>query len=226
MKFSWRTEWPLWVLIAAMFFVAAITWPGAPDRIPVHWGMSGEVDRYGGKFEGLLLMPLIALAIYLLLLFIPRLDPGWANYAHFAGAYTLFRFGVIMVLALIYAVIHLWIRGYPVPVGTMVPVFIGLLFLLIGSIMGKIRPNWFVGIRTPWTLSSKLSWTKTHRLAGYVFMGIGVGLIASGLLRVPAAFVVTMAVGGAGIVWTIVYSYLTWRHDPARIPPAGTLPAD
>lgn len=92
--------------------------------------------------------------------------------------------------------------------------------------MGKIRPNWFVGIRTPWTLSSKLSWTRTHRLAGWVFMVIGLCLVVSGILRVAAAFLVTIAIGAVGMIWTIIYSYLTWRRDPDRIPPAGTLPAE
>jgi immunity protein, SdpI family len=226
MRFTWRTEWPLWVLLAGMFLLAAITWSGAPDRIPTHWGMNGEVNGYAGKFEGLLVLPLMALGIYLLLLVMPRFDPGRANYAHFAGVYLLFRFGVLVFLGLVYGIIHLWIRGYRPPVSVLVPIFLGALFLLLGSVMGKIRPNWFIGIRTPWTLSSKLSWSRTHRVAGWVFMLEGVCLIMAGVLRSNVALIATLAVGGAGMVGTIVYSYLLWRDDPDRIPPAGTLPAE
>ncbi len=226
MKFSWRTEWPLWAMIAGMFLLGALTWSGAPERIPVHWGWSGEVDRYGGKFEGILLLPLLAFALYVVFLVIPRIDPGRANYARFAGAYAVVRYGVITVIAFVYAVIHLWIRGHRVEVSTLIPLLIGGLFVSLGSVMGKVRPNWFVGIRTPWTLSSKLSWVRTHRLAGWVFTTFGLCLMLSGLLRAKAAFVVTLALFAVGMVWTLVYSYLTWRRDPDRVPPAGTLPAD
>ena len=226
MKFTWRTEWPLWVLLAGMFLLAAITWSTAPDRIPLRWGMNGEVNGYGGKFEGLLLLPLLALGTYLLFLVVPRLDPLRANYPHFAGAYTLFRFGVLAFLALVYGFIHLWLRGYHLPVKGLIPILMGGLFILIGSVMGKIRPNWFVGIRTPWTLSSKRSWTKTHRAAGWVFMSEGACLVLAGLLRSGGALLAAIAIGGAGIVGTIVYSYVLWRDDPDRIPPAGTLPAE
>lgn len=226
MKFTWRTEWPLWALLAAMFALAAVTWPHAPDRIPVHWGMDGEVNGYGGKFEGLLLVPLIAAAVYVMFLVLPKLDPGRANYPHFSGVYTMFRFGILVFLAVVYGVIHLWIRGYRPPMSVLAPILTGGLFILIGSVMGKVRPNWFVGIRTPWTLSSKRSWSKTHRVAGWVFMVEGVCLIVAGALRSSAALVAALVIGGVGILGTIVYSYLLWRDDPDRVPPAGTLPAD
>ena len=83
MKISWRTEWPMWLLLIGMFALAAASWGATPDRVPVHWGLNGSPDRWGGKFEGLMLMPLIALGIYLIMLFIPRIDPGRANYANF-----------------------------------------------------------------------------------------------------------------------------------------------
>ena len=181
MKVSWRTEWPLWVVLAGMFVLAAITWPHAPDRIPVHWGLNGEVNGYGGKFEGLLLLPLLAAGSYLLFLVLPNFDPGRANYAQFAGAYTMLRFAIVLVLALVDGVILLWIGGHRLSVATFIPMLVGGLFLVMGSVLGKIRPNWFVGIRTPWTLSSKLAWTKTHRLGGWVFMLAGLLFLAAGI---------------------------------------------
>jgi hypothetical protein len=95
MKVSWRTEIPFWLLILAMFALALSAWPGAPDSLPVHWGVDGHVDRYGSKFEGLLLFPLITVALYLMMLALPNIDPGRLNYARFAGAYMLLRLGVI-----------------------------------------------------------------------------------------------------------------------------------
>jgi uncharacterized membrane protein len=226
MKFTWRTEWPLWALLLAMFALAAITWPHAPDRIPVHWGLNGEVDRYGGKFEGLALIPLLGLGTYLLFIVVPRLDPGRANYAQFAGPYTLLRFSILVILALVDGIIHLWIRGVTVSVGMLAPLFVGGLFLVMGSVLGKIRPNWFVGIRTPWTLSSKLAWTKTHRAGGWVFMISGLLVALAGALNSRPALIGAIALAGVGVLGTVVYSYFVWHGDPDRVPPAGTTPAD
>jgi len=226
MKLSWRTEWPIWALILGMFLLAATSWSAAPDRIPTHWGWNGQVDRYGGKFEGLVLLPIIATVVYLLLTFLPRVDPGRANYEQFVGAYLMIRASVVTMMAAIYGVIHLAMRGHAVRIETVVPFLVGGLLTIVGSVLGKIRPNWFVGVRTPWTLSSKLSWTKTHRAAGWVFVVLGLSLMASGVSRSRAAFIATIGVGAIGVIGTTIYSYLVWRRDPDRIPPAGTLPAE
>jgi len=226
MKLTWRTEWPFWALLVAMFTIAAITWQHAPGRIPTHWGANGEVNGYGGKFEGLLLIPLVSLAIYLLFLFLPRIDPARANYAHFAGAYNVIRFTVLLFLALLYGVMHLWIRGHRTPMEAIAPMFTGGLFVVMGTVMGRLRPNWFVGIRTPWTLSSRLSWAKTHRVAGWVFTVVGLLLVTAGALRSTRFLIVTIALMGVGILGTFAYSYFVWRDDPDRDSLGGKLPAD
>ncbi|MEX2287318.1 MAG: SdpI family protein [Planctomycetaceae bacterium] len=222
MKFAWRTELPLLILIGALFVTAACAWSAAPDRIPVHWNIHGEVDRFGGKVEGLLGIPLVALALYLLLLFLPRLDPGYANYQRFVGAYTVVRYALACFLWVVYAVILLAAFGQPVSVTEVMMVSVGILFFVLGSVMGKIRPNWFCGIRTPWTLSSKASWNKTHRLGGWLFILIGLCMAAAGLIGKGWALLGTFIIAGVGLVGLIVYSYIIWRSDPDRVPPAGT----
>jgi uncharacterized membrane protein len=222
---SW-SDIPHLVLLAAMFLAAALTWPSAPERIPVHWDLAGEVDRYGGKLEGLLGVPLVALGIYLLMRFLPRIDPGRANYALFAGAYAVLRFVVLALLAGIYGLVHLVIRGHPVRMGTVMPLFVGALFVVVGGLLGKIRPNWFVGIRTPWTLSSKAAWTRTHRLGGWLFLVTGLATLGAAAVGPRAAFAVLFTGGLVTAAVSMVYSYLVWRSDPDKIPPAGTLPAD
>ena len=157
MRASLRTELPHLAVIAAMFVLAAATWSAAPVRIPVHWDLAGRVDRYGGKFEGLPLMPLLTLGIYLLFLVAPRFDPGRANYARFWRPYWIMRLAAVMVSALVYGFILLWTWVVQLDVWTVIPVLIGGMFIVLGSVMGNIRPNWFVGIRTPRALSSELS---------------------------------------------------------------------
>ena len=105
-------------------------------------------------------------------------------------------------------------------------VLIAALFVAIGLVMGKLRPNWFVGIRTPWTLSSKLAWTRSHSLGGWLFTALGIAALAMLAVDREAALVV-LVVGGSALAITVVaYSYIVWRSDPNRVPPAGTSPSE
>lgn len=226
MKIDWRTEAPMWALLVLLFALSAMSWAGAPDRIPVHWGLSGQPDRWGGRAEGLLGLPFVALGIYLLLLFLPRIDPGRANYATFAKTYAALRLLVLLFLTSIHVVVLMAIRGQHVDMARIVPLLVGALFVILGNLLGKIRPNWFVGIRTPWTLSSKESWTRTHRVGGWVFMAGGLLFMTCALFPERAYMVSVGILLGASILGLLVYSYFVWRHDPDKMPPAGTTPAE
>jgi uncharacterized membrane protein len=221
-----RREWPHWLVLAAMFALSAFTWSRVSGPIPVHWNARMEIDRYGGRFEGLLLLPLIAFGIYLLLAVIPRLDPARANYALFAGSYTLIRLGTSVLMAVIHAMVVAGALGLTVNAGAIVPVTVGLLFILIGAVMGKLRPNYFAGVRTPWTLASTRSWTLTHRMAGTFFVVYGFVLIAMAVVRQEWFVLAGIAAMFLGIAWLVYYSYRVWRDDPDRVPVTGTTPAD
>jgi uncharacterized membrane protein len=226
MKTSWRTEWPHWLLLAAMFGLAASNWASAPERIPVHWGLHGQVDRYGGRVEGLLAIPLTALGIYFLFLLLPRIDPKRASYAAFAGPYSAIRLGVLAVLAALYALTWSWIHGRPAAIHVWVPAIVGALFVVIGSVLGRVRPNWFVGVRTPWTLSSRVSWDRTNRAGGRLFLLLGAGLVLFAATQAAWLLWPVIAGGLVGVLGLVVYSYLLWRHDPDRTPPTGTSPGE
>lgn len=226
MKETWKSELPLLLLIAAMLAGATLSWPSAPEQIPVHWGLHGEVNGYGGKFEGLLLMPLLSVGLYLLMRFLPRLDPGRLNYERFAGAYYTIRASTIAFLAVMYGVTQLAMRGVAVDMSRTIGLVMGAMFFVIGNVLGKIRPNWFVGIRTPWTLSSKISWSRTHRVAGWVFVAGGIALMVAGLVGTPAAMLTAVGFMVVGSLSVVAYSYVVWRGDPDRLPPAGTLPSN
>jgi uncharacterized membrane protein len=224
MTTNWRRELPSLLLLGAMLVLFVTTWPVAPDRIPTHWNAAGEIDRWGTRVTGLLVPPLVGLGLYLLLLFAPRVDPGRANYASFADTYLLIRTAVLAVIVVFYGVTCLSARGGPVSMQVVAPLAVGVLFVVLGSVMGKIRPNWFVGVRTPWTISSKVSWVRTHRLGGWLFIALGLGFVATGVYGGPmSAHWVVGAVLGMVVV-LFAYSYFAWRSDPDKIPPAGTLP--
>ncbi len=225
MHTNWRAEIPQLSLLTGMFVAAAATWPFAPERIPVHWNINGDVDRYGGRLEGLLAVPLIAAVLYALLLMLPRIDPGRANYESFRAAYRGIRLSILSLVTMLYACIQLTAFGHDVNMRAVVPIALGLLFIVLGNFMGKLRPNWFVGVRTPWTLSSRRSWNKTHRLAGWLFIGMGLAVAAYGFVQTLWMLVVAATVSVVSLSWMVIYSYLVWRDDPERLSPAGTSPS-
>ena len=225
MKLDWRREWPQWVLIAGMFMLAAVTWRHAPNQIPIHWNAAGDVDDYGGKFEGLLLQPIVAAGMYFAMIVVPRFDPGRANCANFSTAYDTIRVSVIALQAAVYFLILLAIHGSSVNIGVIVPISVGVVMIAIGNVMPKLRPNWFVGIRTPWTLSSKTAWDRTHRLGGWLFVAAGLLMMLGVLLPPPwnAAWDFAICVGL--VLSLFVFSYVVWRSATDKVPPSGTTAA-
>jgi uncharacterized membrane protein len=179
------------------------------------------VTRYGSKTEGLLFLPVLAATAYLFLLVLPRVDPGRANYPKFAGAYTLIRVSLLSLIALAYGAVHVWVRGYPIDIGAVIGGLVGVLLLVFGGVMSQIRPNWFVGIRTPWTLSSHESWSRTHRAGGWVFVVAGLWTLLLVVVRTAWAVVVWSVLLAGGTAALVVYSYVVWRADPNKVPPAG-----
>jgi uncharacterized membrane protein len=215
-RFTWSTELPQLVLIAGMFIAGAVAWPRVPEQIPVHWNIRDEVDRYGSRFEGLFAAPLIALAIYGLLVILPRLDPRSQNYEKFALAYTAIRFTLLGFFTLLQAVLMCAAFGLRVPITTVVLLASGALLAGIGVQMPQIQPNWFVGIRTPWTLSSELAWQKTHRLGGWLLPLSGATLAAAGILRTGWALIAAISFLFASVLWLVIYSFIVWREDSQR----------
>lgn len=227
MKMLWKSEWPDWTMLLAMFGLALWRWPWIGDKVPVHWNSLGQVDRYGGKIEGLLALPCMSVGIYLLFLVMPRLDPGRANYAQFGGSYRAIRRAVLAMNLVVYGATLLFAAGHPIEMSSVVSPALGALFVVVGSVMGKVRPNWFIGIRTPWTLSSKSAWLKTHRVGGWTFIALGLLQIICGI-ALPSALALTsmMAMLITASLGLSAYSFLVWRDAPDKAPPANTLPAD
>ena len=216
-----RTEVLQVALIVLMFAFAAAAWPFVPDRIPVHWNAAGEIDRHGGKLEGLFLLPAIAVGLYLLFRVLPRIDPHRANYAGFAKAFQVFRAATILLLAVLHSALVLFALGVPLDIPLIVPIAVGSMFCVLGILMDKLRPNWFIGVRTPWTLSSDDSWTKTHRLGSKLFIAMGLIFTVAGVARSAWTIYAILGLIAAVILWLTVYSYVVWKRDPHRRPPSA-----
>lgn len=226
MKFNWRFELPQLLLIGAMFAAAFWAWPQLPDRLPIHWNIHGDVDGWGNKFMGLLFVPLIVLGIYVLMVVLPWFDPGKANYQSFQRVYGIIRIAIVAYMSAVYAAMSYAAFGHKLNMTSVILPLVGILFIVLGNFLSKIRPNWFVGVRTPWTLSSQLSWDKTHRLAGWLFIVMGFLFVPVALLQTTWSLVAVLICDGLCLNWIVIYSYLVFRSDPHRVPPAGISPSN
>lgn len=207
------------LVIVIMFAVSAWAWGQIPDgrQIPVHFGLNGTPNRYGGKVQGLLVLPLIASGLTGLLAFLPRIEPRAQNLARSGKAYSLVWIAAILLLSGIHFSIVAIAIGRTVNMAVIINALLGVFFLVTGNYLGKIRRNFVFGIRTPWTLDSDLAWNKTHRLGGWLFVLLGSALLLSALDG-GAKFSRLLLLGGTGtiILILIVYSYLVWKNDPAK----------
>ncbi len=210
-------------------FVVVLTWAAtalawvrlpAGGSYPVHWGLSGTADRYGGKFEAMALVPLIILAVVGLFLVMPRIEPRRLHLEESAAAYTAVWVGVVTLLAAVQGAILLSAFGVILETGFLISAGVGALLIVVGLAMPHVRSNFLFGIRTPWTLTSERSWRLTHRLGGWLFAGFGLALIGAALAGSPMAMLWVPMTGVVVLVLGLfVYSYLIWRTDDRHGPP-------
>ena len=207
--------------IAFMALVNAWAWPQLPAdaRVPIHFGVSGTPDGYADRTVGLLLLPAVAAGVLAILAVIPRLEPRRDHLERSMPAYTATAIAVMGLLAVVDVVAVRSALGSQVDVGIPISLGVGILFLVIGNYLGKVRSNFLFGIRTPWTLTSELSWSRTHRLGGRLFALCGLLLIVVSFL-LPTAWRSAILIGSllAIVVVPIVYSYGVWLADPRREP--------
>ena len=158
-------------------------------------------------------MPLVILGLTVLFNALPKVDPRRENYAKFLDSYWLIANAILVFTGLAHGLIIANGLGYTVQVDRLLPLAVGLLLAFLGNYLTRVEPNWFIGVRTPWTLSSDTVWRKVHRTAGWLFVIAGLA-IAAGAFAPRSAFVplfVTAIVVAAGI--PVVQSYVLWRRE-------------
>jgi len=211
MKLTFKSEILLIVLVLAAWVTGFYFYSIFPEQVPVHWNYAGQVDRLGSRLEGAFILPIVVTAMYLLFWLIPLIDPKKEKYQEFIKVYNLFRYLLIIIMWLIYLITSLSALGYNIKVEIWVPLIIGLLFILLGNYMGKIKPNWFMGIRTPWTLSNDEVWSKTHRLGGKMFMLMGLFLILNPLLPFQSLTWALIIPIVTVVLVPVIYSYIIFH---------------
>ncbi len=209
-----RRDWLIFLLIGASLLAGSYLYPSLPDRVPSHWNIRGEVDGYSSRFWGAFAMPIMAFGIYFLMVLAPLIDPRRENYVKFSGPYRLIRLALATFFVAIHAIVLAAALGRPVNVPFLMQVGISLLFIMLGNVMGQLRHNYFVGIRTPWTLASEEVWVRTHRVAAKVWVAAGLVGMAGALAGPVAGFIILMAALGVTVVFSMAYSYLLFRRKP------------
>ena len=208
-----RRDWPAWLALAAGLVAAALAYPHLPEAVPIHFDIQGRPDRYAGRLMGAFGLPLLNVAVYGLMLLAPLVDPGRANYPRFAGFYRGLRVMLAWVLAAMEAVVLLVGLGREVDVGLVTLGTVSLLLLYTGNSLGRVRFNYFVGIRTPWTLASERVWRRTHRVGGRLLVAAALLPWAGIPFSRAAAFWLLVAGLGVATVGSMVYSLVLYRRE-------------
>ena len=197
-------------IILLSFILGTCLYPQMPEKMASHWNAQGVVNGYLPKFWGLFLGPLISVGLFLLFIAIPKIDPLKHNIEEFRKYYDGFVVLVILFLFYVYILTILWNMGVKFSIVQMLAPAFAILYYYCGVLSENAKRNWFVRIRTPWTLSSERVWEKTHKIGGKLFKASGVIAFIGTFFQNYALFFILVPVILVA-VYTIVYSYAEYR---------------
>lgn len=206
-----KRDWYMLLIVLAGFVIGAVFYPRLPAVVPTHWNGAGDPNGYGPKFVAAFLPPVINLAIYAAFILAPRIDPSGRNYYKFGGSYQLIKVVVMTLIFVIHTSALFAAVGAGLNLRVVTRIGLSLLFIIFGNVMTRFRHNYFVGIKTPWTLASEEVWRRTHRMAGpiWVIGGI-VNLVFSFFTGAYySRFLIAVIIVIAGV--PIVYSYIIYK---------------
>jgi uncharacterized membrane protein len=199
-------------IIIISFAIALYLYPQMPEKMASHWNASGNVDGYMSRFWGTFLMPIVLLALFFLLVWIPTIDPLKKNIEKFRKYYDGFILFMIAFLFYIYLLTIVWNLGKGFNMTLWLLPAMGILFYYLGILIENAKRNWFIGIRTPWTLSSDIVWAKTHKLGGKLFKALAAVIVIGMFLGKNSIWFILVPVL-AVTIYIIVYSYFMYQKE-------------
>ena len=211
-NFAWNL---LFTVLAVLLGLWGVSQVGMDTQVPIHFDVKGNANRWAAAKWGLFIVPLLLIANVALQIALPRLDPRGGNLQRSSKAYGVIWVSIQAFLLAIQCMLVTKTLGYPIEISGFIPGLVGALFVAMGNIMGKLRWNFTVGIRTPWTLADERVWDKTHRFGGRLFVVGGLLLILGGCLPL-AAQVRTWMVPGVTVLVSLISvlkSYLLWKES-------------
>ncbi|MBN1386194.1 SdpI family protein [Candidatus Woesearchaeota archaeon] len=204
-----KTSIAMIIMIIIPFIAGIIIYPKMPDQVASHWNTQGEVNGYMSKFWGLFLMPFVSLALFILFLILPMIDPLKNNIKKFRSYFDAFILLMIIFMAYIYALTIMANLGKEFNMTLAMIPALAILFYFTGILLEKSKRNWFIGIRTPWTLSSDKVWDKTHRLGAILFKISAVIILTALVFPDYVVWLILVPILASAII-PLVYSYIIY----------------
>ena len=200
------------LIIVTSFIIGIYFYPQIPEKMASHWNVQGQVDGYMSKSWGLFLMPIISLGLFLLFILIPKIDPLKMNIEKFRKYFDGFIILIILFLFYLYLLTILWNFDNKFSMNQVLSPAFGILFFYCGILIEKVKRNWFIGIKTPWTLSNEKVWDKTHQLGGKLFKIVGI-IAFLGIIFPNYTFFLILFPVIAVSIYTVVYSYFEYQKE-------------
>jgi len=204
-------ELPLITIVLMPFIYLAFIWNQLPAKVPIHWNIKGEIDRYGDKMEMALLSISLPLITYLLLLVIPAIDPK-GKLKNMGKKYNHIKLFLTLLMSVIALVIIYSSKNLSLTNPNYMVLLIGVLYLVFGNFFKTIKANYFIGIRTPWTLESETVWKETHKLGGKMWFIGGIIVVLSSLIFAQQLnFILFITITTIITITPIIYSYVAFK---------------
>lgn len=199
----------LTIIVCLLPIIAgAIFYNRIPDEIATHWDFDGNPNGWSSKNTGLFALPGILLIINILFPIILKTDPKITNLS--AKIKDLVQWTIPAVSLFASSITLISALGITVNVQLIAPIFMGLLFIIIGNYLPKTSQSYTVGIKLPWTLNSEINWNKTHRLAGFLWVICGLAMIISAFLPTPIMYVCLIIDIVIMVFIPMIYSYILY----------------
>ena len=196
------------VITILPIFAGLIMWNKLPEKMPTHWGFSGEVDGWSDKPFAIFFIPLFMLAIHLVCAVATSIDPK--NQGVNSKVFTLVLWICPVLSVVCMTASYAEALGMSVRVELIIPLIMGILFLIIGNYLPKCKQNYTIGIKLPWTLNDEDNWNKTHRFAGAVWTVCSVVVIIGAFFKKVVVFTTFIPIAVMVIV-PMIYSYIYYR---------------
>jgi uncharacterized membrane protein len=200
-------------LTLATWAATLVIYSALPEQVPTHWNIRGEVDAYGNKGWATFLMPAVMVGLLALFRLLPWLSPKSFTLDTFRGTYEFIVAATMGLMAYIHGLMLWAAYSGPIDINRALTGGLCLFFVLLGNVLGKVRRNFFVGVRTPWTLASERVWIDTHRLAARMFVAAGlIGFLVCLLVGGPVAVIATFALIMIAAFTPVIYSLVHYKH--------------
>jgi len=211
MNFSIKKQLPILGIALLPSLYLSFIWSELPESVPIHWNLEGEIDNWGSRYILIGLVFLMPILTYILMLVVPKIDPKKRIEA-MGGKYDQFKFIVVSFMSILSVFIIYISKNQKLSSPSFILVLVGILFLFMGNYFKVLKPNYFIGIKTPWTLENEEVWKLTHLLAGKMWVIGGIAIVIFSLiLPENINFYFFMSITAIISIVPIVYSYIIYK---------------